>query len=226
MTNRDVLKKRRSIHRSLLRTACIGLFLVSITATADGEPGQPDSLSGAATTIARLHTALIGVSGGLETMALKERYTALEPAITGTHDLPYIARFSMRRYWGDLTGDQHAEFIDVFSRLSISTYVSRFAGVTDETFGISGQRKTSRGHVEVTGTLLQNNGKALDIIYVLHQSAGDWRIINILVDGVSDLALKRAEYQRMYTDGGFPGLIDYLSAQTAEFMRISDARSD
>ncbi len=225
MTNHNPLKLRCSLDRLLLLAACMGLFIVSITVTAAVEPGQPDSLSNAATVVTQLHTALIGASRP-EAGTLEQRYTSLEPVITGTHDLPYIGRFSMRRYWSDLTENQQAEFIDAFSQLSIATYASRFADVTDETFGISGKRETAREHIEVIGTLLQNNGETLNIIYVLHQSTGNWRIINILVDGVSDLALKRAEYQLIYTKEGFPGLIDFLSVQTAEFMRTSDTGFD
>ena len=230
MTNRNLLKRCCRKNRLLLYAAWMGLFFIVITVTAAAGTGQPNSLSNAATVITRLHTALISASSTLEAGALEQRYAFLEPVITETHDLPYIGRFSMRRYWSDLTEEQHAAFIDAFSRLSIATYANRFADVTDETFAISGKRKTARGHIEVIGTLMQDNGEALDIIYVLRRLPGDWngdwRIINILVDGVSDLALKRAEYQPVYTTDGFPALVDFLSAQTAQFLQPSDAGSD
>ncbi len=224
MINRNLLKQRCPTDRLLVHTVLAGLLFLATTVSAT-EPGQPDSLSNAATVIARLHTALIRASSTTEAGAIEQRYAFLEPVITETHDLPYIGRFSMRRYWSDLTEEQQAEFIDAFSRLSIATYTSRFADVTDETFAITDQRETARGHIEVIGTLMQDNGEALDIIYVLHQSTGEWRIINILVDGVSDLALKRAEYQPVYTTEGFAGLVELLSAQTAQFMQIPTAGS-
>jgi len=234
MTHHNQLKKRDPITLLLLHATWAGLVLATITLTATAEPDQPNFLSNAATVITRLHTALVNASNTLETGALEQRYTYLEPVISDTHDLPYIGRFAMRRYWSDLTEEQQTEFIAAFSRLSIATYANRFADVTDETFTISGKRETARGHIEIIGTLTQDNGEALDIIYVLHRLpddrngdwASDWRIINILVDGVSDLALKRAEYQPVYTTKGFPGIIDLLSAQTTQFMQIPTAGSD
>ena len=226
MINRDPLKQRCCIYRWLLRAACLALFIVPVSMVVADDSEQPDSLSNATAVVTRLHAALLGASSGLETGSFEQRYALLEPVITATHDLPYIGRFSMRRYWSDLTADQHTRFIDAFSRLSVATYANRFAGITDKTFGITEAQGTPRGHVEVIGTLLQNNGETLDMIYVLRQSNGDWRIINILVDGVSDLALKRAEYQLIYTEAGFPGLIDLLSVQTAEFMQTADAGAD
>jgi phospholipid transport system substrate-binding protein len=50
--------------------------------------------------------------------------------------------------------------------------------------------------------------------YLLQQSDRGWQIINIVADGVSDLALKRAEYQRVFASGGIAGLIAELQSQT------------
>ena len=51
--------------------------------------------------------------------------------------------------------------------------------------------------------------------YLLQQKDGAWRIINIIADGVSDLALKRAEYQRVLSGGTIDDLIRYVNEQTA-----------
>jgi phospholipid transport system substrate-binding protein len=53
--------------------------------------------------------------------------------------------------------------------------------------------------------------------YLLEREAdGTWRIINIVADGVSDLALKRAEYQRLFASGGIEGLLAELERQTEQ----------
>ena len=50
--------------------------------------------------------------------------------------------------------------------------------------------------------------------YLLHNRDGRWRIINIIADGVSDLALKRAEYQRVLEEQSFAGLLAHLEKLT------------
>jgi phospholipid transport system substrate-binding protein len=171
--------------------------------------------------VARLHSGLIDASNTYTDATMEERYAALETLIDETHDLPYIARFAMRRHWADLTDQQRNQYMDTFRRLSIATYASRFQGLSEETFGISGQTDQPRGHVEINGTLKQKDGEALSINYILHQSEADWRIINIIVDGVSDLALKRAEFQRVFSDAEFSGLLAYLSLQIDKLMPTS-----
>ena len=54
--------------------------------------------------------------------------------------------------------------------------------------------------------------------YLLQEGPDGWRIINIVADGVSDLALKRAEYQRVFSSGGIEALIAELEEQTRRLM--------
>jgi phospholipid transport system substrate-binding protein len=55
--------------------------------------------------------------------------------------------------------------------------------------------------------------------YMLEQKDGAWRIINIIADGVSDLALKRAEYQRILASGSIDDLIRELETQSARLQQ-------
>jgi phospholipid transport system substrate-binding protein len=53
----------------------------------------------------------------------------------------------------------------------------------------------------------------------MQQDGASWKIINIVADGVSDLALKRAEYQRLFASGGIQGLIAELEEQAERLER-------
>jgi phospholipid transport system substrate-binding protein len=46
--------------------------------------------------------------------------------------------------------------------------------------------------------------------YILHHAKNGWQIINILAEGVSDLALQRAQYQQVMQSQGFDGLVAHL----------------
>jgi phospholipid transport system substrate-binding protein len=208
---------------------CLWLGLIATAIFPAGviaQTGGPALPSEPREVVAKLQSGLVDASNAYADATIEERYAALEPLILETHDLPYIARFAMRRYWGDLTEAQREQFMATFTRLSIASYAGRFQGLTEETFGISGQTDQPRGHVEISGTLEQKDGEKLTIKYVLHESGEDWEIINIVVDGVSDLALKRAEYQRVFTDTGFPGLVDYLTTQISDLMPASVANAE
>lgn len=169
-------------------------------------------------TIDTLHEGLVMLATEHRVSNLAQRYEALRPLIVATHDLDFIAEFAIRRQWSDLSADQQQQFLAVFERLSVMTYASRFASVDADTFapllrpGGPGDGTPTR--VQIASAIQRAEDDDIPMEYVLHDQAGEWRIINIVADGVSELALKRAEYQRVLGDTGIEGLIRHLQAQT------------
>ncbi len=166
-------------------------------------------------TIATLQRGLIALSQQSPRAALEERYKALEPLIVATHDLPYIAEFALRRQWPQLAEADRARFIAAFQRLSVMTYAARFVNVGPSTFRpIAIGASADAGRALVTTGVARAGQPDVSFEYLLQQGGGAWRIVNIVADGVSDLALKRAEYQRILANGTLETLIKELETQT------------
>lgn len=197
-----------SIRTFVVRCAAITSLLVVF----DAAPVELATESPVAT-IETLQQGLIEAATGEAT--IEERYRALEPLIVRTHDLPYIAEFALRRQWNELGEPDRARFIAAFQRLSVMTYAARFAGVGASTFRpITQGAPGSAGRAEVATAVARANMPDVPLEYLLREGPDGWRIINIVADGVSDLALKRAEYQRVFGSGGIEALIAELEEQT------------
>lgn len=173
------------------------------------------------TTIATLQQGLIAAASDGQNATVEERYRALEPLIVATHDLPYIAEFALRRQWSELAEADRQRFVAAFRRLSVTTYAARFDTVGPSTFRpiTADGPADSSGRVQVTTAVARADMPDVSLEYLLHERPGGWRIINIIADGVSDLALKRAEYQRVYASGGIEGLIAELEQQADRLLR-------
>ena len=52
--------------------------------------------------------------------------------------------------------------------------------------------------------------------YILRQFDGKWKIVNIIVKGVSDLALKRAEFTSVIENEGLEKLLERITNNTDE----------
>jgi phospholipid transport system substrate-binding protein len=166
-------------------------------------------------TITTLQAALVDSAVRLGKAPVAERYRALEPTIVKTHNLPYIAEFALRRQWPMLKDEERERFIAAFQRLSVMTYAARFANVAPDAFRpLQGAAPDANGRVQVTTAIKREEQADVSLEYLLQQDGEDWKIINIVADGVSDLALKRAEYQRLFASGGIEGLIAELEQQT------------
>jgi phospholipid transport system substrate-binding protein len=198
-----------------------------------------------AATIESLHRGLVALSRDRPSADVAERYRALEPLIAATHDLPFIAEFALRRQWPALGEADRARFVTAFEKLSVTTYASRFKNVTADTFkpgegaarlGEGAARPgeatakpgettaagsaapggaAASGRAQVQAAIVRAGEPEIPLEYLLEQKDGAWRIVNIVADGVSDLALKRAEYQRVLANGTIEDLIEHVDAQAA-----------
>jgi phospholipid transport system substrate-binding protein len=170
-------------------------------------------------TVESLHRGLVAIAASVPADQLEARYTALEPLIRATHDLPYVAEFALRRQWANLTAAERERYVAAFERLSIMTYASRFKNVGAETFRPLEVKDDESGRAQVSTAIARASDRDIPLEYLLQQHDGEWRIINIVADGVSDLALKRAEYQRVLAGGTVDDLIRYIEDQTARLER-------
>jgi phospholipid transport system substrate-binding protein len=196
-----------------------GFVIAAVLALAaiagSGVEAQAWKTDSPAATITSLQQGLIAVAREQSNAALDERYRALEPLIVATHDLPYIAEFALRRQWASLAEPDRQRFVAAFQRLSVMTYAARFKAAGPDTFRtVTAAAADSSSRVQVATAVARAGQADVSLGYLLQQDAMGWRIINIVADGVSDLALKRAEYQRVFASGGIDGLVAELEQQT------------
>jgi phospholipid transport system substrate-binding protein len=201
-----------------VRSFLLGCAAAGVLAAHDGSAAEVRTDSPTAT-IASLQQGLVEAALG-KTAVPDERYRQIEPLIVATHDLPYIAEFALRRQWGSLTEADRQRFIEAFQRLSVTTYAARFRNVAAGAFrAIEAGAPDTNGRVQVTTAIKREGQPDVSFEYLLQRDGEDWKIINIVADGVSDLALKRAEYQRVFASGGIDGLIAELEQQTQRLER-------
>ena len=208
--NSDRAGRAPSFGALLAATALVAAFWIARGAYAD----SPIATDTPEATVASLHRGLIAAAQS-SPGSVDARYRALESLIEQTHDLAYIAEFALRKQWPALSDADKKRFIAAFEKLSVMTYASRFKNVSANTFKSGGPATIESGRAHVLTSIARQGQPDVSLDYMLEQKNGAWRIINIIADGVSDLALKRAEYQRILASGSLDDLIKELEAQTA-----------
>ena len=166
--------------------------------------------------VEQLQSTLISVMQGAQKLGYAGRHKRLKPVVEETHDLAGIAQIAAGQHWSQFTPEQRKRFVDAFSELSVATYADRFDGYSGEQFKINSERKLESGDVVVQSVLAEPNGSSTRFDYVLRQKEGRWAIVNIVADGVSDLAIKRAEYAGVLKSDGAEALIKRIQAKTAD----------
>jgi len=187
------------------------IFVTWLVLCAPAESSQPSQV------VEQLQHSLLSVMKQGDQLDYEHRYQLLEPIVIKSHDLPFIAKVTVGKYWRTFDDEQKASFVDTLSRLSIAMYADRFDGYGGETFSFVAQKELPRGKMLVETILTKSDGENVQFNYLLRHNKNEWRIINIIVDGVSDLAVRRAEYTSILQSDGFSPLTAKIEDQIGRY---------
>jgi phospholipid transport system substrate-binding protein len=142
------------------------------------------------------------------------RRSALEGLATDRFDFPTMARLVLARSWKDLSAAQQQEFVDEFRTYLANDYGSRIERYEQEEVVVLGSRVEPRGDVTVKTKIVggQNDGALVD--YRMRKGS-DWRIIDVVIEGISLVANFRDQFRDVMGRGGPVSLIEKLKEKNA-----------
>ncbi len=167
--------------------------------------------------IEKLHMTLLRVMKDGDQVGYKGRYDQLEPVIRATFDMPFISKTVLSKYWGTFNSEQQSKFVETFSRLGIATYAANFDSFSGEHFKVISKKEVSAGRILVKTQLIKSDGGKIELDYLLHRTDHEWRVINVIAEGVSDLALKRADYSNFLKNKSLEALIAKLNEKIVQY---------
>jgi phospholipid transport system substrate-binding protein len=167
--------------------------------------------------VEQLHTGLIEIMKAGKGAPFRQRYDKIAPVISRTFDLDVIVRQVVGPRWATLSPDQQAALGEAFRRYTIASYVSNFDDYSGERFELLPGVAAFGNDRLVKTQIVTASGQAHVLAYVIRQTDGGWRIVDVLADGsVSRVAAQRSEIRSVLSDGGGTGLVVSLRRKTAE----------
>lgn len=184
------------------------------------------ALLAAATVVAAAETPSQVVTGTSEAviavlkeakLSKAEKRRRIEDVVLRSVDFDTLAKLTMARNWVKLTPTQQEEFRREFRRHLSATYGRRIDDYRNETVDVLGTREESRGDQTVK-TKINRGGGTADVLvdYRLRQTGGQWKIIDVVIEGVSLVANFRSQFQELMAHGGADHLLAVLRDKTAD----------
>ena len=170
--------------------------------------------------VEKFQTELIAVMKNGKQLGFAGRYDKLYDSVSNSHDLSKIARIIVGKEWEKLSESQQEKLVDIFIRLSVASYAHNFKDYSGESFVFDSEEETTRGGVVVHSHLIIPDDKPVKFDYMLKEKGDSWRIINIIANGVSDLALKRSEYTSILQREGFDALIAKINEKIDTYSKL------
>ncbi len=201
----------------LLRPAFLTAVLLIICAVMIPPTQARGDADGPVQVIEQFNATLIGAMKGGKELGYSGRYRLIDPVVRESFSMPYMASVSMGRYWKTLTKKQQQQLVEIYTEWSIASYAKNFDEYTGERFEMAGQPQTAGDNAKVLSKLINPKGKETEFEYRLRKADGTWRIVDIRISGVSQLAHTRAQFVSVLDREGFDQLIATLKRKIQDF---------
>ena len=120
-----------------------------------------------------------------------------------------IAKFVLGRHWRQATNGEKKEYLQLFEDLLVATYADRFVKYSGEKLLVKKAEMRGERDALVHTTMVRVDGsKALKVDWRVRIKDGKYKIVDIMVEGISMIMTQKSEFASFIKRNG--GKIDAL----------------
>ena len=155
--------------------------------------------------------------------------------IVDDHIIPHLddvtlAKLALGKNWKKANNDQKIEFVEQFRTLLVRTYSKSLQEFSDQKinfFPLKMEAATTK--VIVKSEVLQPGGPSIPVDYRLRLKNDEWKVYDIIIDGVSLVTNYRGTFTQEVRKGGMKGLLKMLhdkNSKVAETPVLPETTND
>ncbi|HEX5551492.1 MAG TPA: ABC transporter substrate-binding protein [Nitrospira sp.] len=137
-----------------------------------------------------------------------ERRQLLEKVVGERFDYPEMSRRSMGAPWANLSEKDKQEFVSLFQTLLVNTYADKIESYSGEGVQYVNERN-EKEYAEVRTKVLTGKTE-IPLDYRLLHKGSDWRVYDVVVDGVSLVNNYRGQFSKILRNGSYTDLVEQL----------------
>ena len=128
-------------------------------------------------------------------------------------DIELMSRIVLgKKHWNNISISEKSDFMNAFKNLMVKTYMKSLTAFEGEKIKFLPYSPGKREDIaRVKSIYLLNEGE-LPVSYRLKKTDSQWRVYDIIIDGVSLLRNYRSDFKAHVTDKGILSLINQLNS--------------
>jgi len=169
-----------------------------------------DAADPAVPPVQSFYATLLDCMKNAKTLGAQGRYDKLKPSIERSFELGTMVKYAVGPAWDTASADDQKALTSAFARMTIAQYAGNFDSYDGERFTVEPQALL-RGNDHYVKTALVTKDQTVAFTYRMRQFGGQWKIIDILLDGsISQLSVYRSDFSATLTGGGPQVLVKKL----------------
>jgi len=140
----------------------------------------------------------------------EERIAELDKVARARFDFRTMCRLVLARNWKKLSKRQQGDFVFEFTRYLANDYGSRLDRYQQQDVAVMSERSEPRGDVTVRTRVTGGDVEDAIIDYRMRYRNGEWRVIDVVIEGISMVANFRDQFREVLAREGVEGLLEKL----------------
>jgi phospholipid transport system substrate-binding protein len=117
-------------------------------------------------------------------------------------DIPLMARFALGRHWKRADQSQRSAYVEAFSAFMLHQYASKIGGAQISSFDVQSAYRAGKRDVMVQSRITQHGGRVVKLVWRMRQRNGQFRVIDVVAEGISLALTKRQEFAAIIKANG------------------------
>lgn len=152
---------------------------------------------------------------GDQKMSQEAKKAEFKNLLNESFDMTTIGRFSLGSYWNKATPAQQQEYQKLFNDMIVRVYSKRFSDYKGQKFDVRTARKEGDKDSIVNSFIIPGDGPEVRVDWRVRNKGGSYKVVDIIVEGVSMSQTQRADFASVIQRGGgqVEALLTYLRQQ-------------
>jgi phospholipid transport system substrate-binding protein len=145
----------------------------------------------------------------------------LRNVFTRNFDVPAISRFVLGRHWRSASEGERLGFIEAFEEMNARKFLELVGDFSEEMFSVGTvQQDAAKPNLFLVNTkVAQSQGESLSVDWRVRNQEGQYRVIDVVVEGMSMGITLRQEYGAVIKTHGVDGLVGMMRKKRAEIQQ-------